>query len=162
NLTHHISDERHMSLRQHWTLPRLAQQLGVDLIHYPHFDAPVLYQPVPVVATLYDAKYLVHPDFFTNLSSIKRQYMRFSFAQSLRRAASIIVISHATARDMHALFGKQPAHMTVIYAAADAQFQPAGTEAITALRERYGLTRPFLLTVGERRPHKNHLGLLQA
>lgn len=162
NLTHHISNERHMSLRQHWTLPRMAQQLGVDLVHYPHFDAPVLYQPVPIVATLYDVKYLVRPDFFTNLSQLKRLYMRFCFANTLRRAAGIIAISQAAAQDMARLFAVPTDRLSVIHLAADAQFQPADVELMTAFREKYGVQRPFLLTVGERRPHKNHLGLLQA
>jgi glycosyltransferase involved in cell wall biosynthesis len=162
NLIHHISHERHMSLRQQWTLPRLAQKLGVDLIHYPHFDAPVLYQPIPVVTTLYDAKYLIRPDFFTALSQLKRLYMRFCFAQTLRRAAGVIAISEATAQDMRHLFGKPGARLSVIHLAANAQFQPASSEAVAFFRENYRLRRPFILTVGERRPHKNHLGLLKA
>ncbi|MBE2199911.1 MAG: glycosyltransferase family 4 protein [Anaerolinea sp.] len=162
NLMHHISGERHMSLRQHWALPHLAQQLGVNLVHYPHFDAPVVYQPIPVVATLYDVKYLVRPDFFTNLSQLKRLYMRFCFANTLRRAAVVIAISQATAQDMARLFAVPTARLSVIHLAADAQFQPADVELMTAFRGKYGVQRPFLLTVGERRPHKNHLGLLQA
>lgn len=162
NIIHHVSHERHMSLQQHWTLPRLAQKLGVDLLHYPHFDAPVLYQPVPVVVTLHDAKYLVRPDFFTNLSQIKQQYMRFSFAQSLRHAAGVIAISQATATDMQTLFGIQPHRMTIIYEAPDPQFHPSSPTDNREFREKYKIQRPFLLTVGERRPHKNHLGLLQA
>ncbi len=162
NLIQHITNERHMTLRQHWTIPRLAKQLGVDLVHYPHFDAPVLYQPVPVITTLYDAKYLVRPDFFTNLSQLKRVYMRFCFAQTLRRAAGVIAISQATAQDMRRLFGELMSPLQVIYLAADSQFQPVAAEAMVAFRERHGLQRPFILTVGERRSHKNHLGLLQA
>ncbi len=162
NLTHHVSEERHMSLRQHWTLPRMARRLGVDLVHYPHFDAPVIYQPIPVVATLYDAKYLVRPDFFTNLSQVKRLYMRFCFANTLRRAAGVIAISQATTRDVQRLFGETTVPMRVIYLAADALFRPADEESVAAFRGKYEVKRPFLLTVGERRPHKNHLGLLQA
>ncbi len=30
------------------------------------------------------------------------------------------------------------------------------------MRSNYGLVRPFILTVGEQRPHKNHSGLLRA
>src|SRR4051812_25533784 len=42
NLSQHISQLPHMALQQHLTIPRLAQQLKTQLIHYPHFDAPVL------------------------------------------------------------------------------------------------------------------------
>ncbi len=162
NLMQHFSQERYMSLRQRLFLPQMAQELRVDLLHYPHFDAPVLFGRVPVVVTLHDAKYLVRPDFFTSLSWLKRQYMRYSFGQSLRRAAAVITISHATSNDLSRIFAAPLARMNVIYEAADPQFRPAPAESIMAFQEKYGLKRQFLLTVGERRPHKNHLGLLQA
>jgi glycosyltransferase involved in cell wall biosynthesis len=162
NLTHHISQERHMSLRQHFTLPRLAQDLHVDLLHYPHFDAPVLWGRVPVVATLHDAKYLVRPDFFTNLSQLKRLYMRFSFGQTIRRAAAVITISNAAAADFSRLFTVPLERFHVIYEAADDQFRPVLPDVVVQFQERMGLKRPFILTVGERRPHKNHVGLIGA
>lgn len=162
NVTHHVSQTPHMALQQHYYLPRLAQQVGAHLIHYPHFDAPVLWGRIPVIATIHDAKYLVHPEFFTNLSRFKQWYMRFSFAQSLRRAAGVIVVSQSTANDLVRLFGVAPARLTVIYEAADPHFQPASPAAIHALYQKYGLTRPFVLTVGEYRPHKNHHGLISA
>lgn len=162
NLTQHVSHERHMSLRQHVMLPRLAQKLGVNVLHYPHFDAPVLWGRVPVVATLHDAKYLVRPDFFTNLSGLKRFYMRFSFQQTLRRATAVIAISHAAAADFARLFNVPIERMQIIYEAADRQFRPVSAEAVRAFRDKTEVQRPFILTVGERRPHKNHAGLIRA
>lgn len=162
NLSQHISPLPHMAMQQHLVIPRLAQQLKTNLIHYPHFDAPVLWGRLPVVTTIHDAKYLVHPEFFTNLSRVKRLYMRFSFAQSLKRAAGVIVVSQNTAQDLARLFHTPLSRLTVIHEAADPRFQPATTLAVQALREKYQLARPFLLTVGEYRPHKNHVGLIRA
>lgn len=162
NLTHHISELPHMGLQQHVYLPQLAQHLGVTLLHYPHFDAPVWWGRLPVVATIHDAKYLVQPAFFTNLSRLKRQYMRFCYAQTLHRAATVLVDSHSTALDLQRLFGGAATSVKVVHLAADERFQPATPATIQALRIQYQLARPFLLTVGELRPHKNHLGLIQA
>ncbi len=160
NLTHHVSHVPHMTLQQHLYLPRLARQLGVNLIHYPHFDAPVWGQ-IPVVATIHDAKYLVHPEFFTNLSRLKRMYMRFCYAQSLQRA-TVMVDSHSTARDLCRLFNVASSRLTVVHLAADERFQPASMRDVQNLRTKYKLGRPFILNVGELRPHKNHLGLIHA
>ncbi len=162
NLSQQVSQLPHMALQQHLVIPRLAQQLKAQLIHYPHFDAPVLWGRLPVVTTIHDAKYLVHPEFFMNLSQVKRQYMRFSFAQSLKRSAGVIVVSQNTAKDLARLFNISLSRLSVIYEAADARFQPASASTIQALRQQYQLTRPFLLTVGEYRPHKNHVGLIRA
>lgn len=162
NLTHHCTDLPHMALRQHVELPRLARRLEAALLHYPHFDAPVLWQPVPVVVTLHDAKYLVHPEFFPRLSLVKRTYMRFCFAQSLRRAAAVIVDSASTAADLTRLFAAPAQRMRLVYPAANPRFQRASAAAVADLRQRYSLVRPFILSVGERRPHKNHAGLIRA
>lgn len=162
NLTHHVSAVPHMALQQHTYLPRLAQQLGVDIIHYPHFDAPVWWGRIPVVATIHDAKYLVHPEFFTNLSRVKRLYMRYAYARTLQRAAVVMVDSANTAADLHRLFKVALSQLTVVHLAADERFQPAAPGAIENLRAKYKLARPFILTVGELRPHKNHVGLIQA
>ncbi len=162
NLSQQVSQLPHMALQQQLMIPRLAQQLKTQLIHYPHFDAPVLWGRLPVVTTIHDAKYLVHPEFFTNLSRVKRQYMRFSFAQSLKRSAGVIVVSQNTAKDLARLFGVPLSRLSVIYEAADARFQPAAISAVQMLRAKYQLARPFLLTVGEYRPHKNHVGLIRA
>ncbi len=162
NLTHHVSNVPHMALQQHYYLPRLAQQLGVGLIHYPHFDAPVWWGNIPVVATIHDAKYLVHPEFFTNLSRLKRLYMRYCYAHTLQRADAVLVDSQSTAIDLHRLFQVALSAVTVVHLAADERFQPAPGAAVDKLRSDYHLTRPFILSVGELRPHKNHGGLIQA
>lgn len=162
NLTQHIISLPHMALRQHLYLPRLACQLGVDVVHYPHFDAPVFLGSVPVVSTIYDAKYLVRPDFFASLNHLKNAYMRFSFSQTLHWAAAVITISKATALDLQRLFKVDADRLHVIPLAASPEFQSATTDQETDIRQKYGLTRPFILSVGERRPHKNHVGLIRA
>ncbi len=40
-------------------------------------------------------------------------------------------------------------------------FQPASPDAIQELCQRLHLNQPFVLFVGERRPHKNLIGLLK-
>jgi glycosyltransferase involved in cell wall biosynthesis len=162
NLTIHRRTWRHMSLQQQWLIPQFARTVEADLIHYPHFDAPVWMSALPVVATIHDAKYLVHPHFFPKLSAAKRAYMRFAFATTLRRARRVIAVSHATAADLTRLFRFPSPHLQVVHEAADPSFNPVGEGDVVEFRARYGLARPYVLTVGELRPHKNHATLLTA
>lgn len=162
NLTHHVSDSTVMSLRQHFTLPKLARRLGADLIHYPHFDAPVLVGSIPVVATIHDARDLARPDFFIGMSRLKRWYMHWFIKRCLGGRATVITVSHAMAKDLSRLFGVPEETIAVTHEAASPQFHPATAEAVAAFRERYRLKRPFLLCVGERRPHKNQSALIEA
>lgn len=162
NLSHHVSDLPHMSPRQHLVLPRLAQRLGASLIHYPHFDAPLYLPTVPVVATLHDATYLERPEFFERLGRAKRGYMRWSFGLTLRRAAARIAVSRATAIDLGRRFGTPLERFDIIYEAAADSFRPLPSSRVTAVRAALGLERPYLLSVGERRPHKNYPLLIRA
>lgn len=162
NLTVHRRAWRHMSVQQQWLIPQFARSIQADLIHYPHFDAPVWMSTLPVVATIYDAKYLVHPRFFPRLSTAKRAYMRFAFAATLRRARRVITLSHSTATDLAHLFRFRKEHLSVIYAAANPTLAPVSAEIVAGFRKRYALLRPYILTVGELRAHKNHEALIAA
>lgn len=162
NLAHHVSALPHMSVRQQIVLPHLAERLGATLIHYPHFDAPVWIRQAAVVATIHDTKYLANPALFPGLSYAKRLYMRFCFARTLRHAKAVIAVSQATANDLQRLFGQAGANIRVIHSAADPTFCPADASRVDAVRRKYRLDRPYILAVGEFRPHKNAVGLLRA
>ncbi len=162
NLTRHVSRVSPMRAGQQWAIPRLARRLGVDLVHYPHFDAPVVMSGPPIVATFHDLKYLVRPDFFLRFGQVRRALMWLAFAMSARWAEAIIAVSAATAADARRLLPGLRAPLHVVPEAADAAFRPVPAAAIADLRSRFGLTRPFILSVGERRPHKNHAGLIEA
>lgn len=162
NLTQHVHAWPPMSIAQHWRIPWLARRLGVDLVHYPHFDAPVWLPSPPVVATMHDAKYLAHPELFPKLATAKHAYMRLAFGVTLRRAARVIAVSRTTAADLRRLFAVPEERLQVIYEAADPSFAPAPAAAVDAFLRRYALARPYILSVGELRPHKNHAMLVRA
>ena len=160
NLTHEITTERHMSYTQHLTVPRAARRFGADLLHYPHFDAPVRFHSIPVVATLHDAKYLQHAEFAPSLSAWKRVAMRILYRDTIQRSARVLAVSEHAADDLERLFGGRRAE--VIPLAADEVFRPAPAEVRADFRARYGLQRPYVLSVGEFRVHKNHERLVRA
>jgi glycosyltransferase involved in cell wall biosynthesis len=159
NVRHHVTDEPHMSLAQHVRVPLRARRLGADLVHYPHFDAPVLFGRVPVVATIHDLLHLVAGAGASGLPAPKRAYMRLACRATTRRAAAILADSRATASDIARLFGPR-ATTVVVPLAADPRFARADEAAIARFRRAHGLHRPFVLCVGEFRPHKNHAGLI--
>ena len=165
NLVLHASQEPHMSLRQHITLPRIARRLRVDLMHYPHFDAPVHLMPVPVVATVHDVKHLdpqIPAEAKSNFFFPKRAYMRFCMKETLRRAAAVIAVSRSTAETLHRILGTTGRRLSVIHEAPDPIFRPAPAMARESFRKKHRLDRPYILNVAERRPHKNHVGLIHA
>jgi len=151
-----------MDYRQQWVLPAEVRRRKPDVLHYPHFDLP-LTVPGPVVATIHDLKYIARPEFFPNLSRIKSLLVKALMSFTVRRAQGVIAVSHSTRQDLVHYLSADPGKIAVIHEGVAEQFfrPPASGEMETWLR-RLGLTRPFLLFVGERRPHKNIPGLLRA
>ncbi|MEI6970454.1 MAG: glycosyltransferase family 1 protein [bacterium] len=163
NLVHHVTELPCLSARQYLAIPLLARRLGASLVHHPHFDAPVLWQPVPVVATFHDVKYLLHPEFFPRGSALlKRFTMKRLFAMTGRRAAAVITVSQNTAAEVEGLFGARPGGYRVVHLAADPVFTRSSDEEIAVWRRKHNISRKFVLAVGERRPHKNLVTLIRA
>jgi glycosyltransferase involved in cell wall biosynthesis len=152
----------HFSLRGQWELPGVLRRTRPDLIHYPHFDLPWL-TPGRVIATLYDLKYVAHPEFFPTAKRLRRWIIWRLTSFTLHRACRVIVPSQNTAYDLVARLKADKEKLHVIPLGVDQRyFSPPQPEAISKTRRCYGLEAPFVLFVGERRPHKNLDGLLRA
>jgi len=153
---------RHMQLSSQWVLPEELLRRKPDLFHYPHFDLPWLV-PGATVATLYDLKYIARPDFFPAIGGTKRLAIILMMTFTARRARRIIAISENTRKDLIHRLGVPPAKIRVVpLGVNECYFQSPSIEKVEAVRERYKLSEPFILFVGERRPHKNIEGLLLA
>lgn len=152
----------HLSLRGQWVLPAALHRAHPELLHYPHFDLPWL-TPGQVVATLYDLKYIARPDFFPHAGRLRRGVILAMMRHTLRRARRVIVTSHSTANDLVYRLSAPVEKLRVIPLGIDkGYFTAAAPQAIANARHRYSLEQPFILFVGERRPHKNLDGLLRA
>jgi len=151
-----------------WRLRMLTRRLlhapargpwdGADLYHAPD----VVYPPVrvPVVMTAHDLSYLVYPRYHTRLNG---GYLRLMTPAVTRDARLIIADSDATARDLVERAGVSTRKVRVIYPGVGAVFrQTLAPERIDAARARYGLTGPFILSVGTQEPRKNLAGTLGA
>lgn len=153
---------RHMSPAGMALLPLDIQRAHPDLLHYPHFDLPPLV-PGRVVSTLHDLKYLARPGLFVGLGKTRRLIIRLLARHTARRSQRLIAVSQYTASDAVRLLDADPRKLRVIPHGVEPRFyQPGVPGEIDALRARYGLADAYILFVGERRPHKNLPGLIQA
>lgn len=78
------------------TIPHMARRLGVDLLWVPYWAAP-LWQPMPVVVTVHDLIPAMLPAYRGGW--LQRMYTALVSATA-RRAAAVITVSHASARDI--------------------------------------------------------------
>ena len=162
NITVQELSLRHMSPRAFWKIPVKVFQRNPDLIHYPHFDLPWSV-PGPIVATIHDLKYISQPRFFPHDHKLKRILMYLMMYFTVHRANYVIADSKRTAADIQSYL-KIPSHkISIIPLGVDSHFfQKKNPQISNKLLHHYNIDKPYLLFVGERRPHKNLMTLIEA
>ena len=141
------------------TLPRLVRRLAVDVLHSPHYTAP-LAVPAASVVTLHDAT------FFTDAvlhSSVKARFFRGWTRASLRRAELCVVPSQATAAELVRVAAADPRMLHVIPHGVDTEYLHPPTPA--QIREvRAGLNLgdgDYVAFLGALEPRKNVPALIR-
>lgn len=129
-----------------------------DLVHVPHFNVPFVNHR-NLVVTIHDLIYFHVQDYQPFMGA--RFFLRMLFRRIARKAKRIIAVSESTLEECRTRFPAMRQKLEVIYEAADPFFfEEAGTAP--DIRTRFGLARPYILSVGSIREHKNIQGLLQA
>ncbi len=141
--------------------PGIIKKAGVDLMHFPHWNFPVLYGG-PFVATIHDLIMYHYPRAeATTLGPIayfvKEKVSRFVTAQCIRRAKKVLVTSEFTATDIQKQFDIASEKMIVTYQAAVLPLESKQTTSGFAK-----VTKPYILYVGSAYPHKNLNRLVEA
>jgi glycosyltransferase involved in cell wall biosynthesis len=132
-----------------WTIAQI-------LVHRPQlffslgFNPPP-WSPVPVVFTLYDLILLHFPG---EASRLMQPYFRYIIRPAAKRAAYILTCSEFSKQEIVAWSGIPAEKVVVVGCGVDESFTPEG--------DRMALGFPYLLYVGNHRPHKNLPRLLAA
>jgi glycosyltransferase involved in cell wall biosynthesis len=130
-------------------LPLALARSGAALAHFPTLFVP-RFIPLPYIVTVHDLIDLHFPQF---VKKQVRPYVRAVVAPVCRGARAVITDDEATVADLERFLGVDPARVRVIALGND-----AGTEPVVPARH----ARPYVLYVGNRRPHKNLATLVAA
>ncbi len=144
-------------------------RLGFDLtqrvlrdkpnVLHVQYTAP-LYCPSPFVVSVHDVSYLERPEYFTNA---RRLQLRTTVANTVKRAARILTVSEFSSRRIQAAYDIPPERVEVIHNAVSPRFRPVQPKvSFETVSEEFGLQWPYILSVGDLQPRKNHLGLIAA
>ena len=130
-----------------------------DLVHV-QYTAP-LGCPVPVVVSVHDVSFLVHPEYFPKLRALQ---LRWTVARTIRCATRILTVSDFSRDSIVAAYGEECASKIVVVPnGAGSGFRPISREgAAVTVRARLGIDKPFLFSVGDLQPRKNQIGLIRA
>ena len=149
-----------------WMLSAFPKALKDDHIDVAHtqYNIPLLGAPCPVVTTVHDISFQIHPDLFLPKD---RRILQTFVPRSLRKAAAVIAVSESTRRDIlrsYPYISKEKVCVVLEAAGPHFKIPDDGQEtARAAANKALGLDdRPYLLAVGVLQPRKNLEVLLDA
>ncbi|WP_444224918.1 glycosyltransferase family 4 protein [Dialister succinatiphilus] len=122
-----------------------------DLLWVPHYNIPLIYRGKMIV-TIHDLAHLALPQ-FGRLD--KRIYAQIMFHEAVKKAAHIVCVSHFTERELIKYTGVNQKKITVIYPGVDEDWYQVSVEPSP-------YQKPYILYVGNVKPHKNLKTLIQA
>lgn len=140
-------------------LPLVADQVGAQVVHSPHYTLP-LRAGRPVVVTIHDATFFTQPEVHT---AVKGTFFRSATRTALRRATRVIVPSKATRDELVRLLDADPTCIDVAYHGVDtATFHVPSEEQKHRIAARLGLQGvPYVAFLGMLEPRKNVPNLIR-
>ncbi len=160
-----VADYAWYSFGEQLRFPLTLYKYRCHLMHFPHFNVPLLYRKKFVV-TIHDLILLRHPTRKASTRSAPLYWMKFIayrivIRSAIARAARVIAVSRFTRDDVCAMYPSAKTKIDIAYEAAEvlhASLQPGDDDML----KRHSITKPYALYVGNAYPHKNLVTLVEA
>lgn len=156
------TDIKWHSLSEQLKFPHVLRKEKLDLMHFPYFSVPILYNK-PYVVTIHDliinhfstgkASTLIYP-----LYLIKREAYKFVIRKAAKNAKKIITPSNATKQEVMEQLEIAENKIDVAYEASEVKFSDVKLKTETP--EIFA--KDYFLYIGNAYPHKNLDRLLKA
>ena len=148
------------SLREQIHVPWVLHRERPDIFHAPHYVLPPAARCRSLV-TIHDCIHLMFPQYLPSRAAYL--YARAAMWAAVRHSHKILTVSEASKRDIIHFFNVRPEKIVVVYNAIDERFRTVPSEDdVARVRERYQLAHGFVLYVGNIKPHKNLVRLIEA
>ena len=139
-------------------VPRAAKEC--NLLHVPHYNVPVLHRG-PLIVSIMDVIHISCAPYRHSVRSYLYARPMLNFAA--RKADHIVTVSNYSKAQIVEALGIPASKITVIHCGVGAEFHPEyNKEECRSVVSRLGISRPYLLYVGNLKPHKNVSTLLRA
>ncbi len=147
---------RKYSLEEIFSFGSTIRHERVAVFHSPHYTLPVGLKGKSVV-TIHDMIHLRFPQYF---NALQRMYAFGMIRHAVSNAGAIIVDSEFTKRDILHTFRLREDKITVIHLGVGKEFVPVkDASREKKFRNQFNLKHPYVLFVGNMKPHKG-VGLL--
>lgn len=148
------------SWKEQLFFPALIKKAKIDLMHFPHFNVPIL-SSVPFVVTIHDLILTRFPSrrasmLPATLYWLKQLAYRLVIQRALKKARKVITVSEFTRQDILNKFKTKLDKIVVTYeGVSKLETQNIRVESERDVLFKYGVAKPFALYVGNAYPHKN-------
>jgi glycosyltransferase involved in cell wall biosynthesis len=152
------ADVRHYSFAEQIKIPRLIGEHNPDLIHFPHFNVPVMFRGKFVV-TIHDL--LMHRQKGLEATTlnpaaycVKRLAYKTVFGSAVINAREIIVPTKYVAKDLVDHYGIDKKKVVVAYEGVG-PVDVIPESRFGRVKRKYGLSSEYFVYTGNAYPHKN-------
>lgn len=159
-----LSDVRHYTLLEQIKIFRIIKRENPDLVHFPHFNVPLLFNGNYVV-TIHDI--LMHRQkskAVTNLPiyiyKIKRFGYKKVFKKAVENSKKIIVPSKVVKNELVDYYKINENKIVVTYEGVDSNIKSIVSGE--KIFEKYKIDSPFFIYAGNAYPHKNLKRVIEA
>jgi glycosyltransferase involved in cell wall biosynthesis len=149
---------RHYSLMEQLWFPRILQKYPLDIMHFPNFNVPVLYNK-PFIVTIHD---MVHHKISGHKKSrwLHFQAYKYIIEQAAKKSERIITVTNFAKKEIMHYLGVPDGKITVIYEAPS--LEPVDQSKVEKVKKTYLLNKPYFIFVGTLERKKNVINLTKA
>jgi len=159
-----LADFQVYGFSEQFIFPFLLKKYQLDLVHFTHFNAPILYRSQFIV-TIHDLIISHYPNSRATTKNIVIYKIKLFFYKLIiniiaNKAQKIITVSEYSKKDIVQLLKIKESKVIVTYEGVD--LPSLGQIKCDQIKKDLGINRDFLLYVGSAYPHKNLEKLIEA
>ena len=155
-----VADFPHYSTGEQLGFLKVLNREKLDLVHFTHFNAPVLYRR-PFVVTIHDLTLSFFPS-----KKMNRFYHRKAYNAVIRHvtkgAKQIMAVSENTKKDLIHTLKVPEEKIQVIHNGVSKKFGETAPTSRPEMMKKMRLSKPYFLYTGVWRDHKNVVGMIKA
>lgn len=156
-----LVNAQHYSIKEQTKFLWLLYKEKLDVVHFPHFNVPLLYRK-PYTVTIHDLTLSLFPG-----NKMTKWYQRMAYhvviRNAVRSAKKVIAVSENTKKDIIKMLHVPEKKIEVIHNGVSEKFEMMeDASRFAKTLNKYKITKEFLLYTGVWRSHKNLPRLVHA
>ncbi|MFH1367772.1 MAG: glycosyltransferase family 1 protein [Elusimicrobiota bacterium] len=157
NLKTAVIQERNTLFTDQFTLSRLIRRERAGLFYSPYYKCPV-FANVPKIITIHDLTYFI----LESSPHFNNKPLLLWHRIIARGASKIITVSENSANDISRLLNVSRDKIKVLYNTVSDSFVPRPGVEISKTLANHSIRKPYIVYVGNSKPHKNLKRLIEA